>query len=154
MRFAIVEPDMPANLGACLRLAAGFGLALDVVGPCGFPLDHARIKRAAMDYADLAELRRWTDFDAFRAAERGGRIILLTTKGDVRFDRLEIDAGDSLVFGSESRGAPDAVHAAADIRARLPLKPPARSFNLATAAAMALTLAFDRADMMDRLDQA
>ena len=122
MRFALIEPDMPANLGACLRLAAGFGLALDVVGPCGFPLDDRRIKRAAMDYAAHAPLLRWTDFDAFRADAPAGRAILFTTQGDRRADGIDFTADDLLIFGSESRGAPDAIHAAADIRARLPLR--------------------------------
>lgn len=144
---------MPANVGACLRLAAGFLLDLEIVGAAGFPLDPTRIRRAAMDYADLVAIRRWPDFAAFQFDAGSARTILFTTKGDLRFDAVDYAAGDALIFGSESRGAPDAVHAAVDLRVRIPLQAAARSFNLATAAAMALSMAYYKTGLIDDLER-
>ncbi len=65
MRLALFEPDIPQNLGAFIRLSAGLGVPLDVIEPCGFPVDDKRIRRAAMDYYDLATLVRHASVGGF-----------------------------------------------------------------------------------------
>jgi tRNA (cytidine/uridine-2'-O-)-methyltransferase len=97
-----------------------------------------------MDYAPVAEIARHADWTAF-AAQRTGRLALLTTRGDLRLQDAGFRADDVLLFGSEGAGVPDAVHEAADLRVRIPLQPGFRSLNLAVAAGIALAEALRQA---------
>ena len=139
MRLALFEPDIPQNLGAFIRLAACLGVPLDVIEPCGFPVDDKRIRRAAMDYYDLATIVRHASWAAFRRDGPPGRLVLLTTKGAVPFPDLTFQAGDILLLGRESAGVPAEIHDAAEVRLRIPLQQGARSLNVALAAAMVLS---------------
>lgn len=139
MRLALFQPDIPQNLGAAMRLAACLGVPLDVIEPCGFPLSDAAIRRAAMDYAAIADVRRhagWRDFRADSAGKR--RLVLFTTLGSTPFHDFAFAPTDTLLFGRESAGVPDEVHAAADARLLIPMAPGARSLNVVTAATLAL----------------
>lgn len=140
MRLALFQPDIPQNLGAAIRLAACLGVELDVIEPCGFPLEAAAIRRAAMDYGRLATVQRHASWGAFRASpDRQGRLLLFTTKGATALHDFAFRTDDTLLFGRESAGAPDEVHAAADARLVIPLMPGARSLNLTVSAAIALS---------------
>jgi tRNA (cytidine/uridine-2'-O-)-methyltransferase len=139
MHLALFEPDIPQNLGAFIRLSACLDVPLDIVEPCGFPLDDKRIRRAAMDYYDLATVVRHESWSAFCRMRTAGRLVLLTTKGDARFPDITFESADVLLFGRESAGVPDAVHAAAAVKLRVPLQKGARSLNVATTAAMVLS---------------
>jgi tRNA (cytidine/uridine-2'-O-)-methyltransferase len=138
MRLALYQPDIPQNTGAILRLAACFGLPVDVIEPCGFAFDDRRLRRAGMDYLDQVELHRHRSWEAYRAARAGtaGRLVLLTTKAAVSHTEVRFAAADSLLLGRESAGVPDDVHAAADVRIRIPMRPGLRSLNVAMAAAI------------------
>jgi tRNA (cytidine/uridine-2'-O-)-methyltransferase len=142
MRLALFQPDIPQNLGAFIRLAACLDVPLDIIEPCGFPVDDKRIRRAAMDYYDLATIVRHASWAAFRRgrleARAPGRLVLLTTAGADTLPDVTFQADDILLFGRESAGVPAEVHAAADVRVRIPLRPGARSLNVALAAAMVL----------------
>jgi tRNA (cytidine/uridine-2'-O-)-methyltransferase len=140
MRLALFQPDIPQNLGAAIRLTACLGVGLDVIEPCAFPLDDKALKRAALDYGPLAAVIRHDSWTSFLAApERTlGRLVLLTTKGALPFHVFPFAEGDTLIMGSESAGAPDAVHESAAGRVRIPLAQGARSLNVVTAAAIAL----------------
>ena len=139
MRLALFEPDIPQNTGAIMRLAACLGVALDLIEPAGFLLSDRRLKRAGMDYLALVELRRHRSWATFLdGRDRHHRLILLTTKGSVPYHRFVFAPDDILLLGRESAGVPDAVHAAADARLRIPLREGARSLNVALAAAMVL----------------
>ena len=83
-------------------------------------------------------MTRHPDWDAFQAARGPGRLILFTTKGATPLDVFAFEAGDTLLFGSETAGAPDQVHAAADARVVIPLRPGARSMNLSVSAGIGL----------------
>jgi len=148
MRLALFQPGIPQNVGAAIRLAACFGAGLDVIEPCSFPLDDKSLKRAALDYGPLAHMKRHDSWETFLAApERAqGRLLLFTTRGATPFHRFGFQPGDTLLFGNESRGAPEGVHAAAQGRLVIPLRPEARSMNLATTAAMALGEALRQTD--------
>jgi tRNA (cytidine/uridine-2'-O-)-methyltransferase len=137
MRLALYQPDIPQNAGNILRLAACFGVGVDVIEPCGFHLDDRHLRRAGMDYLELAEISRhasWGDF----AGQAGGRLIVLSTKGETVFTEFAFRSDDILLFGRESTGLPDAVHRLAAARLRIPLRPGLRSLNVASAASIAL----------------
>jgi tRNA (cytidine/uridine-2'-O-)-methyltransferase len=140
MRLALFQPDIPQNLGAALRLGACLGAAVDIVEPCGFPLSDSAARRAALDYAALAVVERHAGWAAFLAAQREAdrRILLFTTRAAEPFQDFAYRADDVLLFGRESAGAPEEVHRAAAARVRVPLRPEARSLNVAIAAGMVL----------------
>jgi tRNA (cytidine/uridine-2'-O-)-methyltransferase len=140
MRLALFQPDIPQNVGAAIRLSACLGVILEIIEPCGFPLADRDVRRAALDYADLARVERRASWAEFLAADerRDGRLVLFTTKGAAPFTGFAFQSGDTLLFGRESAGVPDTVHDAAQARLLIPLVQGARSLNLATAAAMGL----------------
>lgn len=140
MRIALFQPGIPQNVGAAIRLSACFGVGLDVIEPCSFPLDDKSLKRAALDYGPLTQLVRHDSWETFLQApgRAQGRLLLFTTKGATPFHRFSFEHGDTLLFGNESRGAPEEVHARAEGRIVIPIRPETRSMNLATTAAMAL----------------
>jgi len=146
MRLALYQPDIPQNLGAFIRLAACLATPLDIIEPCGFPVDDRRIRRAAMDYVDLARLQRHASWDAFRRDRAPGRLVLLTTAGATRLPDARFQTDDILLLGRESAGAPAEVHEAADLRVRIPLQDGLRSLNVALAAAMVLSEALRQTD--------
>lgn len=136
MRIALYQPDIPQNTGTILRLGACLGLPVDVIGPCGFHLDDRRLRRAGLDYLAAATLLRHESWAAF-LAQAQGRLVLLTTQAATPYTEFQFRADDIILFGSESKGAPPEVHAAADARIVIPLHPGQRSLNVAVAAAMA-----------------
>jgi tRNA (cytidine/uridine-2'-O-)-methyltransferase len=137
MRLALYEPDIPQNAGALLRLGACLGVAVDIIEPTGFVLGDRRLKRAGMDYLDLAEFTRHASWVRF-LDQRRGRLILLTTRATAPYHRFAFRADDILLLGRESAGVPDHVHEAVDARLRIPLRRGARSLNVALAAAIVL----------------
>ena len=151
MRLALYEPDIPQNLGAFIRLSAGLGVPLDVIEPCGFPVDDKRIRRAAMDYYDLATLVRHASWAAFCRDRPPGRLVLLTTAGAQRLPEAAFRPDDILLMGRESAGVPAEVHAAADLRVRIPLQTGARSLNVALAASMVLSEALRQTSGFEKL---
>jgi tRNA (cytidine/uridine-2'-O-)-methyltransferase len=138
MRLACYQPEIAGNMGALLRLAACYGVAVDVIEPCGFVWSEAKMRRAGMDYAAQVPTERHVDWAAFRAAAPA-RVILLTTKAQQRVHDFEFRASDTLVLGSESSGVPGDIALSCDATVRIPISDKVRSFNLAVAAAIALT---------------
>lgn len=139
MRLALYEPDIPQNAGALMRLGACLGVGIDVIEPCGFLLTDRALKRAGMDYLNLAEIRRHRSWDRFRAnLAPPARLVLLTTRASQPYTNFAFAPDDVLLLGRESAGVPDFVHAAADARVAIALKSGLRSLNVAQAAAMVL----------------
>jgi len=138
MRLALFQPAIPQNVGACIRLSACFGVELHVIEPTGFAFDDRAMKRAALDYGPLSHMTRHADWDAFHASRSPGRLILFTTKGATSLTTFTFEPDDTLLFGSETSGAPDHVHAAADARVFIPIRPEARSLNLSVSAGIGL----------------
>ena len=138
MRIALFEPDIPQNTGAILRLAACMAIGVDVIEPAGFVFSDRLLKRSGMDYLGHVELVRHTSWDAY-IRTRTGRLVLLTTRSRQRYTDFAFADTDTLLLGRESAGVPDFVHDAADARLCIPMAPPARSLNVALAAAMVLS---------------
>lgn len=140
MRLGFYQPDIPQNLGASVRLAACFGVDLEIIEPCGFPLTDRALRRTAMDYGSASEITRrdgWSDF-VESAQAKARRIVLFTTKGAESLASFRFEPDDILLFGRESAGVPDDVHDAADARVMIPLVEGQRSLNVVTAASIAL----------------
>ena len=139
LRIALYQPDIAGNTGTILRLAACLGLAVDVIEPAGFDLSDRALRRAGMDYLEMAALARHLDFARFedwRRAE-GRRLLLFSTRAERPYTRFEFAGNDILLFGRESAGVPEHVHEAADARLLIPMPGGGRSLNVALAAAMA-----------------
>ncbi len=138
MRLALFQPAIPQNVGACIRLSACFGVELHIIEPTGFLFDDRAMKRAALDYGPLSHMTRHSDWDAFQTSRGPGRLCLFTTKGATALTEFVFRPDDTLLFGSESSGAPDHVHAASDARVFIPILPEARSLNLSVSAGIGL----------------
>lgn len=140
LRVSFYQPDIPQNLGTTIRLSACFGVEMDIIEPCGFPLTAKALRRSVMDYGGLAKVSRIDSWERFasEARDSGERIVLFTTKGATPLQDFHFRPNDRLLFGRESAGVPDEVHTACDGRVLIPMQPEARSINIATAAAIGL----------------
>jgi len=138
MQIALYQPDIAQNTGTILRLAACLGVAAHIIEPAGFPVSDRAFRRAGMDYLDRVTLTRhasWAAFEQWRRAARLG-VVLLTTRATTGYLDHRFTPNDVLLFGRESSGVPEAVHAAADTRLTIPLRANLRSLNVAMACAM------------------
>ena len=141
MRLALFQPDIAQNTGTLLRLGACLDLPLDIIEPCGFLFDDKGLKRAGMDYLDMANFRRhasWDDFLKYRAEHQDeyGRIVLLTTHASRPYTEFCFEKNDIILMGRESAGVPELVHQTADARLLIPMNKNARSINMALSAVM------------------
>jgi len=140
MRLALYQPDIAQNTGTILRLAACLCVEAHIIEPAGFPTSDRAFRRAGMDYLDHVQLVRhvtWGAFERWRR-ERASRLLLFTTRSARSYLEHRFAPDDILLFGRESAGVPEEVHAAADTRLLIPMRPDLRSLNVAMACAMAL----------------
>jgi tRNA (cytidine/uridine-2'-O-)-methyltransferase len=140
LRLALYQPDIPQNTGTVLRMAACLGVAVEIIEPAGFDVSDRHLRRAGLDYLDhvaITRHRSWQAFEAWRR-EAGIRLVLATTNGALPYTDLAFRDRDCILMGRESAGVPEAVHAAADARVVVPIRPGMRSLNVAVAAAMIL----------------
>jgi len=140
LNVVLVEPEIPPNTGNVIRLAANTGVALHLVGPMGFPLDDAKMRRAGLDYHEISLVKAYSDWSDFLAKARPEplRSFGLSTRGQQDFFSLAFQAGDWLFYGSETRGLSE-VHRAwfgSDRLLRLPMRPDNRSLNLSNTVAI------------------
>jgi len=145
MNVTLYQPDIAQNLGAAMRLCACFDIPLGVIDPCGFPLSVKALRRTAMDYGSPNSLIRHKSWDDYQSVA-AGRIVLFTTKAATRLEAFQFRPDDHLLFGRESAGVPDHVHAAVNERVIIPLGADVRSFNLATSVAIGLYEALRQTD--------
>lgn len=140
MEIALFQPDIAGNVGTILRTAACFGVPAHIIEPCGFPFGDAALKRAGMDYAVRANVRRHAEWGAFREWSQTGerRTVLLTTAGATPLPDFTFDPDDILLFGSEGSGVPRHVHETVSARVAIPMQSGFRSLNVAVAAGIAL----------------
>ncbi|MAP96422.1 MAG: rRNA methyltransferase [Ponticaulis sp.] len=140
MQLSFYQPDIPQNLGTAIRLSACFGVKMQIIEPCGFPLTDKALKRAMLDYGNLAQVERVDSADSFfeDAQKKSERVVLFSTQGATPLQNFEFRKTDRLMFGRESAGVPEDVHNRADARVVIPLVEGARSINVATAAAIGL----------------
>ncbi|MGB5078813.1 MAG: tRNA (cytidine(34)-2'-O)-methyltransferase [Sphingorhabdus sp.] len=138
MRIALFQPDIAGNVGAVLRTAACFGVACDIIEPCGFAFSERALKRAGMDYAAKADMTRHADWNSFLQSVDKARIVLLSSKASTALPSFSFQQDDILLMGSEGCGAPAMVHERADVRVYIPMAPGFRSLNISVSAGIAL----------------
>lgn len=148
MQLALYEPDIPQNTGTILRLCACLGVTAHLIEPAGFPVSDRHFRRSGMDYLDQVAIERHASFAAFDEWRRSRnlRLVLFSTRAATPYLRHAFGADDILLFGRESAGVPEPVHAAADVRLIIPMRAGLRSINVAMAAAMALGEALRQTD--------
>lgn len=139
-RILFYEPRIPPNTGNAIRLAAVTGCALHLVEPLGFDLSDAQLRRAGLDYHDLASVTVHADLDAAWRALAPERVYAFTTTGQRNYVDVAYSAGDVLLFGPEPTGLPDHVMADPHVTTavRLPMLPGRRSLNLTSTASIAV----------------
>jgi tRNA (cytidine/uridine-2'-O-)-methyltransferase len=136
LEIALYQPDIAANTGTIARLCACFGLPLTIIEPAGFAWTDSSFRRAGMDYLDMALIRRSASWAAFGVETQGRRIVLLTTAANTSYMDFRFQSDDVLLLGRESAGVPPHVQDSISERVKIPMRPPARSLNVALAAAM------------------
>ncbi|MCD6060271.1 MAG: rRNA methylase [Moraxellaceae bacterium] len=134
----LFQPEIPGNTGNIIRLCANTGAQLHLIRPLGFDLDDSKLKRAGLDYHEWASLKVHDSLEAFLAAEQPARLFAFTTKGSRPYHELAVTAGDTFLFGPETRGLPGEVLEmfGKEARLRLPMRPDSRSLNLSNAVAV------------------
>ena len=132
------EPEIPQNAGNIIRLCANTGCHLHLIGACSFDLSHKGVRRAGLDYTELANVLVHANLEACRAALPGARLFSIETDGTRAYAAASFQAGDAFLFGSETRGLPQAVRAGIAVERRLaiPMRAGNRSLNLANAVAL------------------
>lgn len=136
--LALYEPCIAPNTGNIIRLIANNGCQLHLIEPLGFDFREKSLKRAGLDYHDLARVTRYKDYASFLQAHQGRRMLACTTKGCSAHDKVSYQKEDMLLFGSETSGLPSAIleSFAPENRIRIPMLPSVRSMNLANAVAI------------------
>lgn len=144
----LFEPEIPPNTGNAIRLCANTGAALHLVGPLGFEITEPRLRRAGLDYHEMANVQQHTDLAACLAAIGATRLFVIETGGALRHTDVSYRAGDSFLFGPESRGLSPALLAGlpAHERITLPMRPGNRSLNLSNAVAVTVFEAWRQQD--------
>jgi tRNA (cytidine/uridine-2'-O-)-methyltransferase len=137
IEIALYEPDIAPNTATILRMGACLGVAVHVIDPVGFDMSERAFRRAGMDYVKRATMVRHDSWRAFLDAVGTRRLLLFTTRSARSYLDVDYGAGDILLFGRESAGAPDHVHDRADARLTIPMRPGFRSLNVAVACAIA-----------------
>lgn len=140
LNVVLYQPEIPPNTGNIIRLCANTGARLHLVGPLGFVLDDARLKRAGLDYRDMAEVRQYEHWNAFVEKNADMPLWAFSTRGSVTYHGANFRQGDGLLFGPESRGLPDPLLSGfpAERRLRLPMRENSRSLNLSNTVAVGL----------------
>jgi tRNA (cytidine/uridine-2'-O-)-methyltransferase len=134
----LYQPEIPPNTGNVMRLCTNTGCRLHLVHPLGFHLTEARLKRAAMDYREWAEVRHHQSLEQFLDDARPPRLLAYSTRGSNAYSSVGYRPGDALLFGPETRGLPQPLleRIPSSQRLRLPMRPGSRSLNLANAVAV------------------
>ena len=148
LHVVLYQPEIPPNTGNVIRLCANAGAALHLIEPLGFPIDHAQMRRAGLDYHEFVDMKLHANLDAFLAAVAPLRLFAFSSKATRRYDTVRFASGDALMFGPETRGLPAEVVDALppEQRLRLPMMPGNRSLNLSNTVAVVVYEAWRQRD--------
>lgn len=151
--IALFEPQIAPNTGNIIRLVANNGFRLHLIEPLGFDMDEKKLRRAGLDYRDMASVSVYADYPSFVASFPGHRIIACTTKGDRNYAEINYQPGDVLLFGAETHGLSAEVMQSIpeDLRVRIPMRANSRSLNLSNAVAILSYEAWRQMDFTEGL---
>ena len=138
MRLALYQPEIPQNVGTLIRLGACLGVPVDVIEPTSFLWSDKHLKRAGLDYFDMASVRRVQSWNVYKDQQHQ-RIVLIDTKAKTTHWDFSFKPNDILMLGNESSGVPEEVFLAIDCKVRIPMLANRRSLNMAIAGAMVLS---------------
>ena len=139
MHIILFEPEIPPNTGNIIRLCANTGAHLHLVEPLGFAWEDSRLRRAGLDYHELANVTLHQNLDACLEALKSTRVFAFSTKGQRTYSDTQYLEGDALLFGPETRGLPDEVlKRFSEQTLRIPMQAESRSLNLANAVSVVL----------------
>lgn len=140
LHLILYQPEIPPNTGNVIRLCANVGATLHLVHPLGFSMDERQLRRAGLDYHELANVVEHPDLGECLEKLRPGRVLALTTRARRSLYEERFRAGDAFLLGPETRGLPQEVldGLPESARLRIPLRPGNRSLNMSNAAAVAL----------------
>ena len=140
LHIVLCQPEIPPNTGNIIRLCANTGASLHVIEPLGFEMDDKRLRRAGLDYHEFANVRTWDSLQSYINASGDRRLIAVETCGELAPSDIAYQSGDSLIFGSETKGLSPELLALFDAShiVRLPMLPGSRSLNLSNAVAVAV----------------
>ena len=134
----LFQPQIPPNTGNIIRLCANTGFRLHLIEPLGFDLEDKKLRRAGLDYHEFAALKRHANYQSFIASEQPKRVLAVTTKSTGYYGDVNFQAGDYLLFGSETGGLPEDVRQQIpdQDKIRIPMLKDSRSMNLSNATAV------------------
>jgi tRNA (cytidine/uridine-2'-O-)-methyltransferase len=140
LNVVLYEPEIPPNTGNIIRLCANSATRLHLVGPLGFQLDDARVRRAGLDYHELADVNFYEDWPSYLEQNPHARLWAFSTRGKRRYCETAYRAGDALLFGPETRGLPQSLldELGPERTLRLPMVANSRSLNLSNSVAVAV----------------
>ena len=140
LNIVLFEPEIPPNTGNIIRLCANSGARLHLIHPLGFTLDAKSVRRAGLDYHDLARVTEYANFEEFIEQAKPKSLYACTTKAHTHHDQPRYQSDDYLLFGPETRGLPDHLlkQFTADRKIRIPMRASSRSLNLSNACAIIL----------------
>lgn len=135
MKIALFQPEIAQNVGTIIRLGACFGIPIDIIEPIGFPWNNTKMKRAGMDYLEIANVTRYPTFEDF-LKQKKSRIIVFDLRAENSYLDIQYNKDDILLFGQESNGIPEDVYCVCDECAKIPMVKGTRSLNLAASVAI------------------
>ena len=151
LHIILYQPEIPPNTGNIIRLCANSGAKLHLIGPLGFQLDHSRLKRAGLDYAEFVGVKQYVNWQQFKTEYPDMQIWAFSTRGSKRYDQAAFQDGDGLLFGPETRGLPGSIldQLGSDYCLRLPMVESSRSLNLSNTVAVVLYEAWRQLSFTD-----
>lgn len=137
MEIVVYNPEIPGNVGAIIRLSANSGIPVNFIKPFGFNLQESKIRRAGLDYHDLAAAKTYETWDEFLDINKGSKLCCLTSKSTKLYWNEKLNKYDFLIFGPESVGLPDEIRNKYD-QLTIPMQSNSRSINLANSVSIVM----------------
>lgn len=150
MHLVLYQPEIPHNVGTLMRFAACMGIPLHIIEPCGFLFTDKHLKRAGMDYVELAATHRFSSWKAFCEEHKKERWVAITPNADQVYTDFDFQPSDLLIMGQESTGFPPAILEDCHEAVAIPMVPGRRSLNLALAAGIVTMEALRRTGQLPK----
>ena len=109
IHIVLCSPQIPHNTGNIIRLCANTGLQLHLIHPLGFDLNNPNLKRAALDYSDIADVYEYSSFNEYKTIFSDRRMLATSSSGNTIYSSIQYTPNDSILFGSEDTGLPEKI---------------------------------------------